>query len=337
MLYFGGSFRSKFRRNGFTLVELLVVIAIIGVLIALLLPAVQAAREAARRMQCANKMKQIGIAVHNYHDTHNSFPAGAVMLRWGTTAELGVTGNNTTRQRISWSVSILPFAEQSSLYAQFDLGKVFAALINDSEITDTSNKNETYQKEVLPMYVCPTDPAHRGIDPSLNYFAVMGGGSESAAVSSVGTPLRVTFDNGIFTFDNTNKSPFLSMNAIEDGTTNTFMIGESRWWSYEYTTLHNNWFSWASSYRASFHPITAAAAVDPINKPSVDYWSYNIWRTATGADAHTVNLAAQTRCFGSYHPGGCQMEFADASVRFFSDTTDLQIYRSMGNRYDGKP
>jgi type II secretory pathway pseudopilin PulG len=322
------------------LVELLVVIAIIGVLIALLLPAIQAAREAARRMQCANKMKQIGIAVHNYHDTHNSFPAAAILLKWGASAEPGVTGNNSTRQRTSWSVSILPFAEQSALYAQFDLGKVFSSLMNNSEISDTSNKNETYQKEVLPMYVCPTDPAHRGIDPSLNYFAVMGGGLESAAstISTGTTPGRLTFDNGIFTFDNQNKSPFFSMNAIEDGTTNTFMIGESRWWLYEYTTLYNTWFSWASSYRAGpHHPITAAAAVDSINKPSVDYWSYNIWRTATGADAHGVNLAAHTRCFGSYHPGGCQMELADTSVRFFSDSTDLNIYRSMGNRYDGKP
>jgi prepilin-type N-terminal cleavage/methylation domain-containing protein len=325
------------KRIAFTLVELLVVIAIIGVLIAMLLPAVQAAREAARRISCSNKMKQLGLAVHNYHDTYNSFPAGAILLRWGTTAELGVTGNNTTRQRLPWSVSILPFIEQAVLYSQFDFGKIFAALINDGEITDPTNKNETYQKEIVVAFVCPTDPARQGTDPCTHYFAVMGGGPQSAAASTTGTPARVTFDNGIFTFDNMNKSPFLPIAAIEDGTSNTYMFGEHRWQSYEHTTMHNNWFSWASSYRANSMPLNTAAAVDQINSPVTDFKSYEKWCNVAGTSLHGTYLGTVTRCFGSYHPSGCQFTLADGSVRFFSETTDLDVYRSMGNRYDSKP
>src|SRR5688572_26000357 len=104
------------RRSAFTLVELLVVIAIIGVLVALLLPAVQTARESARRMKCSNQLKQFGLALHNYHDTHNSFPAGH-MFR-------GIFDGNATDAQggsgFGWGTAILPYIEQLSLYNQFN-------------------------------------------------------------------------------------------------------------------------------------------------------------------------------------------------------------------------
>jgi prepilin-type N-terminal cleavage/methylation domain-containing protein len=109
MLCFGGSFRLKFRRNGFTLVELLVVIAIIGVLIALLLPAVQAAREAARRMQCVNHLKQIGIGVHNFHDTQSGIPPLQIGM-------LSTEGTYYKWSRVStWGI-LYPFIEQTALH-----------------------------------------------------------------------------------------------------------------------------------------------------------------------------------------------------------------------------
>src|SRR5947199_6053705 len=100
--------RSRHARTGFTLVELLVVIAIIGVLVALLLPAVQQARESARRMSCQNNIKQLGIALHNHHDTKNTFPTGALN-----------TGINGTPCYTTWTIEILPFMEQQALYQQY--------------------------------------------------------------------------------------------------------------------------------------------------------------------------------------------------------------------------
>ena len=108
----------RFRRLAFTLVELLVVIAIIGILVALLLPAIQAAREAARRTECTNKMKQLGVAIHNYHDTHKQFPPAGINYGW---AGAGVT-NPITGQILNvsgWSMT-LPFLEQQQLYDQYD-------------------------------------------------------------------------------------------------------------------------------------------------------------------------------------------------------------------------
>src|SRR5437660_9676642 len=109
---------SGLNRRGFTLVELLVVIAIIGVLVALLRPAVQQAREAARRMQCTNNLKQIGIALHNHHDVKLTFPPGALN-----------TGHNGTPVYTTWTIEILPFMEQQALYQQYDQSQLNTAAV----------------------------------------------------------------------------------------------------------------------------------------------------------------------------------------------------------------
>ncbi len=120
---------SSSRSRGFTLVELLVVIAIIGILIALLLPAVQAAREAAKRMQCMNHLKQWGLALHNYHDAYKTFPQGS----WGT-------GN-----RLAFQVMLLPYLEQGALYEQFDLGLYYG-----------NAPNQALMLESTPVHFCPS-------------------------------------------------------------------------------------------------------------------------------------------------------------------------------------
>jgi prepilin-type N-terminal cleavage/methylation domain-containing protein len=150
LLCTSGKFRSKVRRNGFTLVELLVVIAIIGVLIALLLPAVQAAREAARRMDCSSRMKQSALACHNYHDTHNAFPAGGYM--W---SDVGIIRGQ------SWCISILPFVEQSSLYA--DLKPTIRNQVTSLADSLAANNDEwqrykTACQTPVPSFNCPSDP-----------------------------------------------------------------------------------------------------------------------------------------------------------------------------------
>jgi prepilin-type N-terminal cleavage/methylation domain-containing protein len=163
----------RFRQAGFTLVELLVVIAIIGVLVALLLPAVQAAREAARRSQCSNNLKQMGIALHNFHDTHNRFPAALIHPGWHSTA-------TTTARRYkgpeadyssapeylvynhSGFVALLPFIEQASLHNQYNYQYV-GAIRNGNGSTamlgpnPSPNPNFIVQQQYVKVYTCASD------------------------------------------------------------------------------------------------------------------------------------------------------------------------------------
>jgi prepilin-type N-terminal cleavage/methylation domain-containing protein/prepilin-type processing-associated H-X9-DG protein len=307
------------RRGGFTLVELLVVIAIIGVLVGLLLPAVQSAREAARRSHCMNNLRQIGLALQNYHSSKNAFPPGAVVSDAGCIAS-GFQGP-------PWTVQILPFIEGTTLAAQFNMKGRFSALINDGENSD----NETLQRTPLEIFKCPSDSSHTNTDPSLNYMGVQGGGQQLEAECLTGnTPVnrRVRFNNGIL-YTNSD----VGAKKITDGLSNTFIVGESRWWSYQSTNSgFPNWFSWASANRmagTSSHVIVMSAAVDPINNPLVDYDSAVSWDSQ-----NTLYLGTHTRSFGSRHVGGAHFAFADGSGSFISDNVDLTGYQRTAVRND---
>ncbi|MDR2439755.1 MAG: DUF1559 domain-containing protein [Planctomycetaceae bacterium] len=228
---------------GFTLVELLVVIAIIGVLIALLLPAVQAAREAARRMQCVNKLKQIGIATHNYHDTYiNAFPAGAT-ARMPKGA--GGTGDATPR-RISGFVAILPFAEQTALYQSLTSGEFAFGWSADSAAGggEIANANDyagvnarTYLTTTLDPWLCPSDGGGKSKgtnDMSRNNYrlcygdfaphsANLRGGNSDEAVPTVGTAdtNACSYNRGTFAIHQWN-----GMHSLTDGTSNTILASE---------------------------------------------------------------------------------------------------------------
>ncbi len=321
------------RRNtadAFTLVELLVVIAIIGILIGLLLPAVQSAREAARRMQCSNNMRQIGLALHNYHASHRVFPPGSIV------SDAKCTPANSTKRQAPWTVQILPYLEQEALYRQFNMAGHFAALQDDSP--PEPSDSEAAQNTPLTVFKCPSDPAPQEGDPSSNYMGVQGGGPESAAQCLTGPTVnrRVRFNNGVL-FTNS----AVRIGHVSDGTSNTFLVGESRWWSYEHTNVGwPSWFSWASADRtagSSSHTIVLAAAVDPLNNPLVDYNSAQGWIDSSGSYTNSMYLGTHTRCFGSRHPGGCHMAMTDGSVHFFSENMALATYRGMGARNDGLP
>ena len=146
-------------RRGFTLVELLVVIAIIGILVALLLPAVQAAREAARRMQCSNNLKQFGIGLHNYHDTLKTFPPGGL---WYTN---NVNANNFQKNRGSLLFHLLPFVEQQPLYDTFDKNLPYAY----QEFPNPRPNQSIYiASTIVPIYQCPSDDTSDQNDLTMN-------------------------------------------------------------------------------------------------------------------------------------------------------------------------
>jgi prepilin-type N-terminal cleavage/methylation domain-containing protein len=311
------------RRRAFTLVELLVVIAIIGVLIALLLPAVQKVREAANRAKCLNNLKQLGLALHNYHDANGTFPAGNHSTINGDLSLCTATGLNRTQTREPWTVLILPFLEDTGRFQLYSMSGTFSAYITDDALPNTTNRPE--QQKPNLRFQCPTDPqpAER---PKNNYKGVMGGGSpapcNSPGQAGYDTTSWVHYNNGIL-YHNSK----VRMADILDGTSNVFMIGEVKAeTAYDPGNPTYTWsVSWASGPRTHGsgwnRVMNLAGTRDPIN----------------AVLASSVNGGTAMSGFSSFHVGGCHMAMADGSARFFSQDMSLSSYRSLGARNDGLP
>jgi len=316
------------RRPGFTLVELLVVIAIIGILIALLLPAVQAAREAARRSQCTNQLKQIGLALQNYHDTNRTFPAGA---------------RGPSTHAPNWRYSVLPYAEQASLYGQLN------TITGSFDSGDGFGTNSILSKLVVPGWNCPssTFPAidttstfyNNNSAQVFDYVAIAGAVLSFAATAhSAGTDVagRTTLCyvgnykscwcyNGMLP-----PSAWVNMAQCTDGTSNTIMVGEQ---SGAVGTLRisanyrGGWagFSSGSPPSASGDPYgagtTTVSATLPINQ------SITTDACDTPYDGNTV--------LNSRHPGGALFAKVDGSVSFISETINMTSLCQLATKDDG--
>jgi prepilin-type N-terminal cleavage/methylation domain-containing protein/prepilin-type processing-associated H-X9-DG protein len=291
------------RRRAFTLVELLVVIAIIGVLVALLLPAVQAAREAARRMQCKNNMKQLALAIHNYHDTMHTFPPGYI------SNNPGVAGSSTwcrtykgsDGQGAPWTVLILPFTEQTNLHSTFNFNVPFQ---------DTSNQVAApNDKLVVPMkqYQCPADNRFAANKLLNSYFGVQGGGTQPDCGN---TGCSAANERGMYVTGILFGGSRLGFRNVTDGTTNVFLLGESRYGS----------AAWAASAKqdSCAYARNVAGAQDAIN-------------LYKGTGVH------DSRGFSSFHPVGANFALADGSVHFINQNINLTIYRERAQREDGLP
>jgi prepilin-type N-terminal cleavage/methylation domain-containing protein len=311
--------RQHFRRSwhGFTLVELLVVIAIIGILIALLLPAVQAAREAARRMQCSNNLKQIGLALHNYASPHRGTFPPAVGLQTFS----GLLSGQGTHGLF---VFILPYLEQTSLFDRIDY---------DAPVTDyfTSPPSEL-PYTVIHTYLCPS---YRGQtvyrtnsndwkNGAISMYQGVGGALESGAVPAYTTAADGEANgdmprNGIFGWDFA-----CGMNAITDGLSQTLALGE-------FLHADDDPRSYDREPPGSVRPwIFGGNWVGPRGSYTfkvVDQWPINqdVERVMGGVPFNHLP-------FGSEHPGGAQFCLGDGSVRFLPEDVDRTAYRAMATR-----
>jgi prepilin-type N-terminal cleavage/methylation domain-containing protein len=317
------------RRRGFTLIELLVVIAIIAVLIALLLPAVQQAREAARRSACKNNMKQLGLALHNYHDTHGKFPIGVGQHG-------GMCQSNVANTRAPWSVLLLPFMDQAPLYNQFNFEQRHVGSVADAGIFAA---NLTAGRTPVTAYQCPSYPA-KGNNFS-NYFGVMGGGANNA--TCVGNPEgRSAWSNGVLAINSST-----NFRDITDGTTNTFLVGETKYQLGPGGRTDAHHLTWASGWRSDTGNTvvvsTLAAVTDVrINAFNGDGHSADTaFAASTASTRGTVNGTPSTqnlqaRAFGSYHVGGCHFTLCDGSVRFVSENANQGTLVNAAIRDDGQ-
>ncbi|MBQ6829450.1 MAG: DUF1559 domain-containing protein, partial [Thermoguttaceae bacterium] len=212
----------KTGKKGFTLVELLVVIAIIGILIGLLLPAVQADREAARRMQCTNNLTQWGLAVHNYSDINNKLPIGAKMGDSASRVGIGL--------RCTWYPRMYAFIEQAALAQQYDFGKHFYQYPNNQEGANANRDPKACQSAKPDMFYCPSDKPGNEIAPSqtygrarANYVGCYGyrGYYHGDEVPSQHQHLYTEFKGAMFYL-----SKCIGLESVTDGTSNTLMISE---------------------------------------------------------------------------------------------------------------
>ncbi len=282
------------RSRGFTLVELLVVIAIIGVLVALLLPAVQMARESARRMRCASQLKQFGIAMHNYVDTYNSFPIGHLFLH----VVNGVPVNAQGGTAFGWGAAILPYIEQQALYNQFDF---------NYHIANTSpTRNLTLAQTYLPIFTCPSDLKPKNFtdgavtNSATSSYKACGTSYDSWVTSGPGAAVNRVRFNGMF--DRDNRGAALRIPEITDGTSNQFMIAEARW------RMEANGRNRTRIYGGSDVTGGAQGATNCVLLNG--QWQMN-WTAAQGN-------GQPDRTAASEHPSGSQFLLADGSVRFVS-------------------
>ena len=324
----------KETKAGFTLVELLVVIAIIGVLVALLLPAVQAAREAARRSQCTNNLKQIGLGVHNFESSQKIIPFnrysgdyGTPTSAWGSPA---IT-EATPCRAWSWLASILPHIEQAQVYAQGDIPK-------------TALKLSSAMGAVIPAFQCPSDelPNNNPLNRSESYYTR---GALVAGLTNYDGVLGAQSDVPPYANPNverTGDEPWMNANGvmgplrwqdplgfqhIEDGTSRTMLAGEqafelARANCKDKGRCYGMGYSWAHSIEASATaaiPPNIAVPGAPNNDPSVEAFPY---RTQFG--------------FNSMHPAGLSFAFTDGSVHFINDSVELGVYHALATIKGGE-
>ena len=348
---------SRSSLRAFTLVELLVVIAIIGVLVALLLPAVQAAREAARRSSCSNNLKQYGLALHNYHDTNNTMPPGGngPPLYW---AEPGVP-------YMSWFTRVLPFCEQGALYGQIHVSGVLPNGTSVNVPVQVLAPNREVGHNVIAFARCPSDNS----DPtpvdnwtSWGYKTKWFHGSYSGSLGSQSTPSNpgvgaqceeyevfaerfqhAGHGNSAVSSDISGVFSRLGYGArfaqVTDGLSNVIFVGEML------SDCHDHY---DGVFGANGMNNVHASTVVPINVMNTCYATQALAAGKGGVVGPMTGNPPMPLCweksewnyswgFRSRHPGGANFLLGDGSVRMISQTINHQTYQRLGGKADGAP
>jgi prepilin-type processing-associated H-X9-DG protein len=312
---------SRLRMAAFMLIEVLVVIAIIGVLIGLLLPAVQRVREAANRMICSNNLRQVALALHNYHDARRSFPVGYQLAQ-----ETGGWANGT-----NWWIESLPYFDQDNLYGRWDYTDCRNNLAGGTKATTA---------QVIKILRCPSDPlpdpvyyyvpkdAKHGVNGFYGLSSYGGNGGTRSAQGNIPNIAPITTD-GIFFLKSR-----VRIADVTDGLSYTFLVGERYHRDTEFDRISLDTGDvpiggvglWAFVFLGVPKNILLSSPVR-IN--------YQVPPSTTADDL--LPIVNRVCAYGSGHPGGANFAFADGSVRFLHDQTDLITLRALSTRAGGEP
>jgi prepilin-type N-terminal cleavage/methylation domain-containing protein len=326
-------------RRGFTLVELLVVIAIIGILIALLLPAVQAAREAARQMQCTNNLKQIGLSLHNYHNSFKVFPLGS---RSGTISCYNIYGTN-------WRTSVLAFLEEKALFDQLNFKTGSFAGWNSQPF---SGGNEILEGLLVSVYKCPSSD----IDPFINeptsindrggmmhdYVGISGAYPDPGGRGS--TVCRQSLRGYVCNTGLLLPHECGAIRKALDGTSKTIIVAEQSALVGDKPIRSNYGGGWAGARdHSSGYDLNPRKANQIPDDGSANYyhcgltvvrWAINSDTTVAGSSSTTYET---NTILNSFHPGVIGVLLGDGSVRKLSETIDMETLRRLAAANDGMP
>ena len=340
--------RSHGGKAGFTLVELLVVIAIIGILVALLLPAVQAAREAARKMSCGNNLKQIGVALHTYHETYKTLPPNGNFF-WTRQSRNGFTWFNASKG--SQLVKLLPFMEQDPLYQKMNqttAGTNQRTRFEDNAygpngiVGDPRPPQKWLRSEIIDSFLCPSaniDPYITGTNPysdrAISCYAPSLGSQRMTSRSNwCNDYLGNVFGTGPANHGNDARGYRISgvfargqwaakFRDITDGTAQVIVMGEIL--PNKDTHHRNGWMHfnslWTNTNSPINYPIRGIGDMGHAGPGDCSHWGNH--HTSIG--------------FKSKHKGGAQFVFADGSVHLIGETIDYMTYQRLGDRRDGQP
>jgi len=317
---------SRRSRGGFTLIELLVVIAIIAILIGLLLPAVQKIREAANRMKCSNNLKQMGLAIHNFHDTNGKLPSNM---------SPNVYGYDDNGRSWSWLAHLLPYIEQDNLHKS-TLGLAFGAIANakwdlangpnDANAGPTFNQLAAVHATIIKTYLCPSDgdsakafvdgrgngTTSAGCGPT-NYKGVAGSNWAWGAITNVGPSGNnngLDVGDGIF-WRSDGQTP-RTLASVTDGLSNTLMVGED----VPTRNVHCGW------PRSNYATGTCAIPLNQSLPGSTPQYGASDWPNVYS--------------FRSRHPNGANFALGDGSVRYVPQSINIDVYRAAATRGGGE-